>query len=335
MAGSGIFINGNINGDFLAVGQSINILGKISEDAIAAGSDLNFAGDVGSDIRAAGSNVVVGGNVAGDTILAGNNIQITSSANLNGDVRLAGNNITVEGVIRGNARLAGTHVMLDGKVVKNITIDAGQQLVIGSNADIQGQLTYNSPNQATVMSGAKITKPLIYNKTQAKYQSPWRGWAGFFVFSWLFKFVAILAAALIGFYLFPKKSLALVQYNLANFGWGLLRGFVLMIIIPIAAIIAMFIIVGLIPALIGLTLYALVALAASVYSAIFIGSFLFKYLSKKEGLKMDWLTILVGALVTQLLMFIPFVGGLIVLIVWLSVFGNFFNLVYQSYRRER
>jgi len=76
-------------------------------------------------------------------------------------------------------------------------------------------------------------------------------------------------------------------------------------------------------------------MAAVVYGGIFLGSFLFKYLSKKKELRIDWLTILVGTVVMNLLLLIPFVGCLIVGVVWLSVFGTLFDLGYRRFQRER
>ena len=334
IAGSNILINGNVNADVIAAGQTVNVYGRVSQDVNLAGANLNIIGDVAGDVRVFGGNITIGGNVAGDTIAFGGTIHIAPSSNLNKDAVMGGGSVIIDGNLNEKAKIRGGSIIINGKISKDTEIEATQELVIGSSAVIDGKIVYKSSKQARVLSGAKINTEMVFNKLE-KPEVPRRAFFGALTISWLIKFLAILLAALLAFYIFRKKSETLIKYNVSNFGKELLRGFILLILIPIAVILCWITIIGMIPGFIGLFLYILLGIIAYVYTGILFGGILFKYLFKSRELEINWKTIVTGIIVLQIILFIPVVGWLIGFIFFLSSFGGLFYFLYKSFWLER
>ncbi len=331
-AGSNIVVNGTVDGDVMVAGQSINIFGGVNKDVVAAGSNLNVMGEVGDDLRIAGGMISVGGTVGGETLAAGNEINISKNANLAGDVRLAGKTINIEGNISGPVKIKGEKVVFNGRATQDIEITAAKELVIGSNAVIEGKLTYKSPKPAMIESGAQLLQKPEYQLLEAGRKGAEKGifW-GIFTIFFLGKLIVMILSALAVCWLFRKWTETFVKETIANFGREAIRGFIFLIVIPAAVLGSFMTVIASFFGLVAALCYAAVLITAGIFSGILVGGWLSKYLYKQSGYTIDWKAVSLGVVAIFLLGLIPFVGWLIDFVIFLAAFGSLLNFGYRHF----
>ena len=332
-AGRSLIVNGEVKGDLIGAGQNINITGRIGKDAAIAGQNINLMSEVGEDARLAGAAIIVDGNIKGDAIIFGAEIHILADNNLDGDIFIGGGNVVIDGNLNGKAKVFGGKVTINGRVAQDATIAAEQELVIGSQAIIDGKIEYKSPKEATIISGAKINKDLSFTKIEAPGGGAKKSAAFLAVFTtfWFVKLLMILAAALALHLLFGKWTASFVNSAIENFSRETARGFVFLVIIPVAIIILLITVIGVIPGILGIVSCIAFVILASILASILLGSLIYKYLSEGKEYIVDWKSILVGVVLMQLICLIPFVGWIISFIFFLVCLGSLYYSAYQRF----
>ncbi len=311
VAGNTVNSDANVGGDLAAAGTNLNLNGSVEQSLFAAGSNVNIRGTIGNSARMAGGTVNVDAMVNQDLLAVGGTIDIFSNSNVSGDLLAAGGNITINGVIDGNAWLVGENVTINGKINGNITVRNVNNLKIGSDAVIGGKLTYYSPNEAEIASGAQIGSA-DYKKVENRNYSKFN-FAGMFGLASFFAMLITFITILVLIYLFPKSIRKYTEDGLANIWANLGWGFVALVVAPVSVIILFMTFVGVYLGLIMLGIYLLLIGMAKLLSFVLIGAQLLKWL-KKGKLRLDWLTAIVGALAVFILGFIPILG-------WIILFG--------------
>lgn len=321
--GGNIGVNGGVTGDLIAAGGNISVTGKITQDAQLAGGNLRLEGPIGDDLRAAGGMVFVNSAVNGDAFLAGAQVTTGPGSDLRGGVWIAGRDVVVQGSVAGDAWIAGEKVIVNGRV-QRINVRANV-LEIGRNAIIEGPLTYSAPREAAIAPEAQVRQGIVFNRTE---QFPRVSPAAVFSIFWFFKALAVIAAALLFYWLFRNWTMYFTRKVAGDFGYDLVRGLVLVFIIPIFSTIALATVVLLIPGVIGLLSYGLLIAVAMVFSGIVLGSVAAKYIFRKADFDVNWKTVIFGVLAIQVIGLIPFLGWLVSFIFFLPPFGGLYHLLY-------
>lgn len=338
-AGKNLIINGEVKGDLISAGQNINIFNKIGQDVASAGQNINLMVEVNGDARLAGATIIIGGNIKGDTIIFSGETHILANNNLDGDIFIASGNVIIDGNLNGAAKISGGKIIINGRVGQDTIINAGQELVIGDSAVIDGKIEYKSPKEAVIASGAKINKEMSFKKIE-----PIKTGAGakkgasllaVFTAFWLLKLFAVLLAALILFFLFPKWVKNFANNVASNFSKEAIRGFALLILIPVAIIFSFITVIGMFLGVFGIFAYIAFIMVASVLSGIVLGSLIYRFLSDKKEYVVDWKSILVGVIAMFLIGLIPIIGWLAMFILFLACLGNFYYSAYQKIWLEK
>ncbi len=330
-------IAGDVLGDLVVGGGNVILGGRNSKDVLVGGGSVNVFGTTGEDLRVAGGNVIIAGDVAGELAVLGGSVTVLSGVNVSGDAIVLGGSVTIDGTVGEDLMVMGGDVTLNGKVGGNVRVKQADRLTIGEAAEVAGDLAYRSPREAVIAEGAAIRGEVSYDQlTKRDYRKEARdgglvaAFFGLFTLLALVKFLTILLAALLLIHLFKDGMRDVTDSVYGNFWRELLRGFVLLVTMPAAAIILGLTIVGSIPAvLIGLS-YAALLVSASVYSGVFFGALLFKKFSKTKDLRLDWKSAVVGILVLGALGFVPLVGWLVDLAVMLAGMGGLANAAYKK-----
>jgi len=242
ISGNNITINADVDGDVFAAGQSVVIEGIISGDVIAAANSVRINGKVLGDVRAAANSIDVYGQVEGNLTGAGNTINLQESSLIKRDALLFGNSVELLGKVEGQAMGSANQMNLDGQINGDIRIWDVQQLMVGPSAVINGMATYNSANQAIIDAHAKVgPMTQLSPPVQPERNLPQRG------ISWMGALWGWAAGILIwgAFYLlFPRFLPRLAKTALdapwPTLGWGSLA----LLVIPLAALVLMFTIIG-------------------------------------------------------------------------------------------
>jgi len=194
---------------------------------------------------------------------------------------------------------------------------------------VNGQINYKAPKPATVESGAQINAELNYTPIQGQ-QKDWNKGAWGLTVGWFIKLAGLILAGLLALWLFKRRSQEIVEHVIDDFGKNLLFGFIGLIVIPIAVILAFATVIGIIPAILTLLLYIVFLIIAGVFSGLIAGALIFKWVFKYKSL-LNWKTVVAGIIVLQLITIIPVLGWLVMFILFLAAFGAILTLFYKRF----
>lgn len=322
-AGANVAVNGNVTGDLTAAGGMVTIDGNVEQELLLAGGMLNVSGAIGNTARIAGGNITISGPVGGDLVVAGGNIHITGKASVAGDLLIGGGNVIIDAPVKGTIRMAGGSVSINSTVGGNVYAQTSQSLVFGPGANVSGTVFHKGNMQAQVKDGAKVG---TINFTQINTSRAGRGLAGLLTIAFLIRLLAWIIVAFLLYHF--KKSWVLQTYEgvqtrpWPNLGWGLVYA----IIIPVVAVLALITFVGYYTALIIGVGYFMLVLVAKIFAAITLGFLILRRLSKPNDAIPMWQPIVIGTVIWSVLGLIPFIGWIIIAVLFLMTFGSFLSV---------
>lgn len=315
VAGGNVEVSAPVNGDLIAAGGTLFLGGAVSRDILAAGGRVTITGPSAEDVRVAGGDVTIGGAYSGEIMAAGGQITVTQGARVAKDSYIAGGTITFNGSEAGTLHLAGKTVYMNGTIQRNLIVRGGQ-ITIGPHAVINGNFNYFAPKEAAVEDGARIAGTTTFHQTPGLAKGP--GFlVAFFALGWFVKFLIMLTAAYLLWYVLRHKTVLIVQRATSGFGRELLRGFAVFVLLPVAAIISFITVFGALAGVAGLLVYALLLAISAPIAGIVTASLLLK---RRTDLR--WYHILLGMAVFDLVILIPFLGWLAGFLVYLASLGS-------------
>jgi cytoskeletal protein CcmA (bactofilin family) len=316
IASGNIGITGTVNGDVLAAGGNISISGPVSGDIAAAGGTINISSDVGGSVRVAGGNINISKLVGGDLVIAGGQIAVMPGSNVGKDAAIAGGSIYIDGIISGNLQVTGTEITL------------------GPNAVIKGTFDYYSKIPATLEQGAVVGGATNFHKSNVPAKAPANRGFGFGLMGifGLVKIMITFIAALALLLFFNSQVNTIVKKSVSNFWKEALRGFIILVVTPIAIILSFITVIGSLLGIIAVLFYVLFMIISSVVGILLFASLALKYLFKKDSYKLNWWITAVSALALGLISIIPIVGWIFSFIIFISAMGSTSDFVYRKLR---
>lgn len=318
IAGGTLNIAGTIDGDLYVAGGTINIMGTVTKDVVVAGGTVIISGRVGEDLRAAGGSITLGGPVGGELAVAGGNVNVLQNAT----------------IARGAYFGSGT-VNMNGSVGRDLKIGGGE-ITLGPTARVGGNFEYCSQKQANIDPAAGISGATTFHQQQPKQQQQKAkaGWLAFFTFWWLVGVIGMIILSLIVYYVWRKESEEMVGAAFAKPGWELLRGLIIMFIVPIVAVLLMFSVIGFPIAFFVLFAYIALMILAVAVTGIITAALLLK-LFRKDPLKLSWWMIAISVLALAIIKFIPIIGWIIAFLIFLASIGVLAKVLYRKLLPER
>jgi cytoskeletal protein CcmA (bactofilin family) len=286
VAGGTIIIDTTINGDLIAAGRTIIVNGLVNGSIIAAGETVNINSEVTHAVRVMGRTLNISGTIGGDLLVAGGEFNMGSTSEIGGDLLLGAGTALIDGLIKGD-------------------INSGvKSLTIASTASIQGKLNYISENEANIQPGAQI-KGIINHKLPdlpdvKKGLEACRLW-------WIvLGFLMTLVLGIVIILLAPIRVKAVTESirtrPWASLGWGA----VILVVIPIASLIACITIIGLPLGLIALALYIMAVYITQIFVGLFIGQLIIGIFKKVETRAALVVALALGLAILRVLGLIPF-----------------------------
>lgn len=330
MAGSTVTMSGRVAGDFVAAGGTVNAEGQVGDDLILAGGTLNVDGRTAGSARLAGGAINVRGPIAGDLVATGGTV--TVSGTVGRDLVLGAGDAVLGGTVGGKVLGGAGNLTIRGTVNGPVDVEVGQ-LTIARGAVIRGALVYHSDRDAIVEQGAQVGEirraPPRVERTGRQFFAPWRG-AGFgflwraFGFVWLLLLGLMLVAAAPN--LLNRGAQAVEQQP----GSALLAGFIALVAIPAAAIVAMITVVGIPLGVIALLLYGILVYVSHLFAGMAIGR-----LVLRGGQTSPYAMMTVGLLLLALASAVPYFGGWVRFAAVLFGFGAIYLSVREAYGARR
>lgn len=318
--GGNVAVLGSVGGDALLGGGKVVVNGPVSGDILAGSGNIDILAPVGGDVRIASGDITIGANVGGDVFVAGGTVQILAGTVVNGDVMVAGGTITIDGTVNGNVTVYGGEVSFGGTVKGNAHLRGNQKLTIGTGATVGGTLLYESPSSLDIAEGS-VTGGVTYKST-TKQEVDKGAMAAIAVLLGTLFLIGLSGTAVGSVFFataFQKDSMELMEYAVTRFGTASLIGLAVLVTVPIAAILMMFTIIGIIPAIFVLITYVLFLMVAKIYACILVGAFLSHRF--KQSIRVNWKWALLGTVLLALVTFVPIVGPIVGFIFTLAALG--------------
>jgi cytoskeletal protein CcmA (bactofilin family) len=326
VAGSNIIIDGTVNGDLWAFGSTITVNGEVKGSIVAAGQTVNINGDVGHAARLAGETINISGNVSGDLIVFSSEANISSKAKIGGDFIFFAGNVSVYGPVERDVKGGANEVTIADGVGGDVELKV-ENLTMTSTANVQGNLTYTSENEADIQSGAKVGGKTTHNVPEVKKPAPFSGIGGKLV-----GFLMALVTGLIIILIAPGRSVSVAESIRTkpwiSLGWGA----VILFATPIAAIVVCLTVIGIPVGLIALALYAIAIYISQVFVGLFIGRWIIGRFREVESRAIMVGALATGLVILTLLGLIPYLGFWIGLAV--ALFGLGAMLVSETRLRN-
>lgn len=301
-----------IDGDLYVAGGTVNLTGEVTKDVTVVSGTLVVSGKIGGDLRVAGGNVTVGGSIGEELAVVGGNVNVLPNATVGSEAYIAGGVINLSGLFPADLVVAGDQ----------ITLEEGFQA--RSNFD------YYSQKEAKISDGAIILGKTNFHQQEQKGQpgkkAPWA-----FIGVWaLLMLAATLILSWIIFYGWRKESANMIDRAFARPGWELLRGFLMLIAIPIAAIILLITVVGMPIGFFLLLSYIPLLILAGAASGILAAALLARFAFKRKETELNWWLIALAVVLVALIKWIPYIGWIFGFLLFLWALGTLGKELYEK-----
>jgi cytoskeletal protein CcmA (bactofilin family) len=325
-AGNTVRVEGVVNGDLLAFGRIVEVRGSVKGDLVSFAKRTVVSGTVEGRIYDFSQSLDLDGELGHSLYGWVQSLRVNNRAQIGEGIVVGAGDVNLEGNVKRSATIFAGNGDVSGTVGRDLTM-AGGSLTLADTARVGGNLSARVRHlkDVHIADGATIagkrdiqvrvrksqfTRPRFYF-----HQAVWL--AGAMLVGWL------------GLLLFPGFLEACTQavgsgWRSLGLGVGVLAG------VPVAILVAAITLVG-----IPLSLMLFAAYLAAIYLAkVWVGAFLGRKLLKPAGAtKGDWLLgLLVGLLFLTIVGFIPYLGGLIRLVVVCVGLGAFAWQLYQASR---
>ncbi len=308
IAGESIVIDGTINGDLWAVGREVTVNGTVNGSIVAAAETINVNGDVAHAARLAGETLNIRGDVGGDLIAFCSAANIANTAEIGGDLLVGAGNVRIDALIEGDVKGGAGEVTITNGVRGNVELEV-DNLTVASTANIEGDLTYTSENEAEIESGAQVGGTTTHQPVEEEPAKAALG-AGIAATAMgkVVAFLMILVVGIIIILIMPRRIVSMADsirmYPLPSLGWGA----VILFATPIAAIIVCFTVIGIPVGLIALAVYGIAIYLSQIPVALLIGRLIIRRSTEMESKGLLVGALALGLVILGILRLIPFLG---------------------------
>jgi len=337
-----------INDTLVAFGDSVNVNGTITGDLVAFARQISIQGTVQGNVIVFGQRIGIPGKVAGDVMGFAQSLQINGSVgrNLWGFIQTL--DIGTGGRVEDDATLFAAELGVGGDIGRDLTTFCAAADVSGKvGRDLRfrgGRLLVRAPStigrdlNARVKSEKNVqidTAVSIAGKKTVVLQEPEPNKYATFGF-YVRQALGIVAAFLAGLILFGlplrdrRLPLSTTKGVLISGGTGFLAA----VATPVAVIILAITVVGLPIALVSLALWLLGLYLSKIVIARCIGDAILGP-GNGGGMKSTALALIIGLLIVYVAANLPFIGGVLNIILMLIGLGALVITAYRMYEGRR
>ncbi len=307
-----VTVRTTIAGDLVAAGQRVVVDGEVTGDVIVAAQEIEIRRAVSDDVRASGQHVRIMAPVAGHIVAAGQSVTVDQAV---GDwAWLAGNIVKVQGDVGGDLRIFATTTDIDSEVDGNVEV-TGDELRLGPSAIVRGDLRWRSDNEAAINPGAQIDGEFI-EEPLPDYADDLDSGDGI-IFT-----LGLIIAVMALFLLFSRPLRTSADRIAARPGISLVLGFVVLVSTPILALILLISGFGAWLGLAVLGVYLGVLLIGVLTGLFAVSDLALRKLRPKPSVWQALAAIIVTVVAVGLLSYVPYLGTIAVLLIWLLGVGS-------------
>jgi cytoskeletal protein CcmA (bactofilin family) len=327
LAGNNMTIDGNVDGDVIAWGQDLIVNGHVGGDVLFFGRELRINGAVDGNIRGWEETMYVNGTVGKNLMAWCSSLQVGSKTQIRGSVTAGAAEIELDGRVGRDVMAMAGDITLNGPVGGSVTLGRSGNVLIESNADITGTTKITSRHEPHVDGGAKLATPLQFTqeRTGPDYSSPRYYWHQ--VLTWGAAFVFGIVMMLL---VPPFFANAVHATNRVGESIGI--GALILIVTPVAALIACCTIVGLGIGIATFILYLVAVYASQVFFGAWIGE---KLLGASAGIGSSIGQLALGLAIFRVLRMLPYIRVPVLFLAFLWGLGAIGLALYKTTRRTQ
>jgi cytoskeletal protein CcmA (bactofilin family) len=335
ISGGEVKVTTPVAGDLLAAGGRVSVEREVGVDAAIAGGSVNVRAPIRQDLRVAAGTANIDGDVGGELVAAGGKVRVADSSAIAGSAWLAGNDITLAGKVGDGAKITGNKIALSGEINGDTSL-YGQDIKLLAGTRINGKLSYASPNPISQDPSAQV----LGTVTRERMPEHWnRAHGGMRVLAWFHPvFVLSMIATGVLLYLLLPNAIqgierAIKEYPLRS----LLAGLALLFAVPPVAILFMITVIGIPVGLALFALYPVMLLLGYLAAAFFIGRRAADAMKQPQQLSLgrQALYLALALVILNLVVLIPFLGGMLVFALLVMGIGGWAVWLYTQYGARR
>jgi len=307
------------------VGNSVDMSSEVDGLNFVAGNNINLSSHQ-DYLFTAGNNLNLNGVSAKDIFVAGNEIKM-DSANVR-DVYVAGSKIEIKTSMLRNLYAGGDKVEIDSYIDGNVKISS-ENIKIGDQTVITGKLVYPKGAKIEISDGAMVENTETYvvdtvDTEELTFADR--------VSNFIITYVGLLIVALILFTINRRlfKAIEKEERDPATIFKTLAIGLGILVVVPIAAILALITVVGIPLTILSLILYGVCIYLSAIPTSYYVG----KWVTKGKKFN-DYLLISAALLVYYIIRLIPVVGGLVSFISLIFGLGFFGTYIIKSSKEAK
>ena len=316
--------------DLFLIDQTVNHSTIVDGNAFIMGDDITISAPIGGDLFVLGNKVTI----TKDCIIYGNLYLMANDANLDcyvygGNLYAACSTLTVgeNGAVYRDMSSISSKLDFNGAVGRTVSVTANE-ITLGEKVKMYGDFNYSSPSAIQVPSDA-VNGKINYKELEESEEeetNPVVNYVMDLVYSLVYTVVLFFLILLFA----PKFINKLENVTTNKIGPSLLKGLAVLFITPLVSIALFITIIGIPVGLVLLALWILLVFAFSTtLSVIAIAGLVAKkvqVLAKVHNLP----AVVVVALAVWLIGLIPFVGGILYLLLCIYGLGLLFADVFSK-----
>ena len=332
--GGNTTIAGSVFGDLISAGYNVFLGGDVVlDDALVIGDSIHVLSGIKKSLRSLSREIFISSTIGKDAALASYSVTLLPKTVIEGDLLAVAGTLDFQGKILKDMHVAAGDVYINGEVNGDVKIFANS-VIVGPHGVVRGDLTYSASDPVVVEAGGQIlgesTFTQINTRTRAEQFMPTL-WGTLVIV----KFIIFLLSALLAHGILRNISKRFVVVSITEYGKSLLRGFLLVLAVPVAATIATLTFIAIPFSLFALVLFGIGILLALVYAPIIVGSWIYRMFHMEESIVVSWKTILVGVVTITLLDYIPYVGTPLWYILVLVSLGGLYQVLVDKFMEVR
>jgi cytoskeletal protein CcmA (bactofilin family) len=302
-------IDGDVDGDLVVFSHDVEVNGHVKGDIIAFAQDLRVNGPVDGNLRIFANSATLTAPVGKNLMAFADRVEVDEKAAIGGSATLFTHDGQLNGPVKGDVLGITAMLEIDNLVGGDVKV-RGEDLDIGSSAQIAGKTQYEGPKQPQVAPGAKLGWPIeiIMRKPTPQY-STWP-----YYWHQILRWGAAFLLGLVMFLLAPGPFLDTARSaNRAGLAMGI--GLLFLVGVPFAAVIACCTIVGLGVGIVTLLIYIVAVYMSQVFVGAWLGD---KLLGEGIGAGAVLARLALGLAILRVVRVIPFIGpwSVVLVIVW-------------------
>ena len=327
LTGHDVIVDKSVGGELVVFGQNITVSSTPGRSMLLVGTTISVEKGSSYNTVIAGGTVTLDGVYNNDIYVAGNHVTVKSTAQIHGSLFISSGDTNLAGTVDGNVTIDGLSATTEAKIhgdlsgtITNLTFTGGS---------VGGNVNYTSNQDAVGLAQAGVIGNVTRHEVKALT----------FV-DILVAFLSMLLFTAFVVLVTPRHSREMYDKVKENWGRNWLMGLGVVLVVPLLGFLFVATFIGWKVAMVIFALYMLVLLLAGAYSTIVFGELLLK-LSRVQIATPSTLvrTLLVGGLgtlVIALLSLIPYLGFIIVCLIWLvialAVVGSFTETIIREQR---